>query len=218
MKIHEYKGKDITIFYDLHRCIHAAECVHGASSVFNPEAKPWITPEKAPAGEIATIIQRCPTGALHYQAADPTLAERTEPSNIVTTSPNGPLYLRGNITVITTDGREILSDSRLALCRCGASKRKPLCDNSHLDAGFADSGMAQPEEEAEKDMAAGGKLMVNPRTNGPLHLKGRVTIKNAGGTVIFEGTETWLCRCGASASKPFCDGTHKRIGFKSEEA
>jgi CDGSH-type Zn-finger protein/uncharacterized Fe-S cluster protein YjdI len=216
LKIHEYKGEDIVVLFDAGRCIHAKECVHGQPSVFNPDAKPWVNAGASSAGAIAAVIRRCPTGALHYQAGDPKLAEHPEPSNTVITSPDGPLYLRGNITVVTAGGGELLADSRVALCRCGASKNKPLCDKSHFAAAFNDPGMAAPGETAHREMATSGKLRVTPTTDGPLHLQGQITVRNAAGDVIFEGIETWLCRCGASSSKPFCDGSHKTAGFNAD--
>ncbi|MEK6256605.1 MAG: CDGSH iron-sulfur domain-containing protein [Chloroflexota bacterium] len=52
---------------------------------------------------------------------------------------DGPLYIKGEITVTTPEG-EVFSDTRMSLCRCGASKNKPFCDNSHRRNGFcADS-------------------------------------------------------------------------------
>jgi len=216
MKQQEFKGKAITILYDAQRCIHAKECVHGAPEVFNPQTKPWVTPDNAEARAIATVIKRCPTGALHYQAVDSTLAERADPSNTLIIASHGPLYLRGSFTVVTEDEKELLSDTRAALCRCGVSKNKPFCDNSHFAAAFDDPGTAAPGVDARKEMATSGKLRVVPTANGPLHLQGQLTIRNAVNQVIFEGTETWLCRCGASATKPFCDGSHERIGFQAE--
>ena len=50
--------------------------------------------------------------------------------------------------------------------------------------------------------------------NGPLLVKGIVKIKTASGEVHRSSKSTALCRCGASSNKPFCDGTHKKIGFK----
>jgi CDGSH-type Zn-finger protein/uncharacterized Fe-S cluster protein YjdI len=215
MSLHAYKGKKIIITYDSKRCIHAKECVRGAPSVFNPDLTPWVNPDNEDAATTARVIQHCPTGALHYQAAESKLAERPDASNTVTTSPNGPLYARGSLNVVSEAGEAILSDTRLALCRCGASKNKPLCDNSHFAIAFEDPGTATPGEKATAEMATSGKLNVVPTANGPLHLQGQVTVRNAAGQVIFEGTDTWLCRCGHSASKPFCDGSHERIGFRS---
>jgi CDGSH-type Zn-finger protein len=40
-----------------------------------------------------------------------------------------------------------------------------------------------------------------------------VRVVAADGTVLYEGEKAALCRCGGSANKPFCDGTHKTIGF-----
>jgi Iron-binding zinc finger CDGSH type len=56
---------------------------------------------------------------------------------------------------------------------------------------------------------------VDPRPNGPLFLRGRLRIVDPEGGVIREDTRVALCRCGGSANKPFCDGTHRRIGFTS---
>jgi CDGSH-type Zn-finger protein len=118
--------------------------------------------------------------------------------------------------VMTEDDKELLSDTRAALCRCGGSRNKPFCDNRHFAVAFDDPGTVAPGLDARKEMATSGKLRVVPTTNGPLHVLGQITIRNAANQVIFEGTETWLCRCGGSASKPFCDGTHQRMGFLAE--
>lgn len=51
-------------------------------------------------------------------------------------------------------------------------------------------------------------------TNGPLLVTGAVRVVDADGAVLFEGEKAALCRCGGSANKPFCDGTHEKIGFR----
>ena len=55
-----------------------------------------------------------------------------------------------------------------------------------------------------------------PYPDGPLLLRGNFTLRTPDGEVIDPGRATVaLCRCGKSAIKPFCDGTHKSIGFKA---
>jgi CDGSH-type Zn-finger protein len=52
--------------------------------------------------------------------------------------------------------------------------------------------------------------------NGPLLLRGNFTLRTPDGEVIDPGrTTVALCRCGKSATKPFCDGTHKAISFRA---
>jgi uncharacterized Fe-S cluster protein YjdI len=50
--------------------------------------------------------------------------------------------------------------------------------------------------------------------NGPLLVSGGVRILDANGAVLYEGDKAALCRCGGSSNKPFCDGTHKKNGFR----
>jgi len=66
---------------------------------------------------------------------------------------------------------------------------------------------------AEEDAPA--ETVVDPRPDGPLFLRGRLRIVGDDGEVVREDTRVALCRCGGSANKPFCDGTHRRIGFRT---
>lgn len=59
-----------------------------------------------------------------------------------------------------------------------------------------------------------GKTTITPRDNGPYLVQGNFTILSPDGSEIPAQSETVaLCRCGGSTNKPFCDGTHSRIGF-----
>ncbi len=59
---------------------------------------------------------------------------------------------------------------------------------------------------------------ITPRPNGPLRVEGNFEIVDASGKAFGLGGRTALslCRCGHSANKPFCDGSHKTVGFKDE--
>jgi len=52
--------------------------------------------------------------------------------------------------------------------------------------------------------------------NGPIKLTGPLEIVSDLGQTGQRCTELFLCRCGGSARKPHCDGTHKKIGFRSD--
>jgi len=56
------------------------------------------------------------------------------------------------------------------------------------------------------------------RNHGPIRISGNFIIQDAEGNVfdLAGRTVISLCRCGASENKPFCDGTHKKVGFESE--
>lgn len=62
----------------------------------------------------------------------------------------------------------------------------------------------------------GQGVTIQPSDNGPLLIKGPVVLVDTEGNEFsIKGRNIALCRCGASQSKPFCDGSHKRIGFQS---
>jgi CDGSH-type Zn-finger protein len=60
-----------------------------------------------------------------------------------------------------------------------------------------------------------GKTKIKLLANGPLIVEGQFDVFSADGVEMAEGKgRVALCRCGASASKPFCDGAHTKMGFQ----
>jgi len=60
-----------------------------------------------------------------------------------------------------------------------------------------------------------GALAIEPQVDGPLQIRGNLEITSGTGRVVARVTTARLCRCGGSATEPFCDGTHTRNGFRS---
>jgi uncharacterized Fe-S cluster protein YjdI len=58
------------------------------------------------------------------------------------------------------------------------------------------------------------EVLVETSPNGPLMVHGTLSIKDAMGNVTRKEKVTAFCRCGGSSNKPFCDGTHRKIGFQ----
>ena len=128
-----------------------------------------------------------------------------------------------------SNGKPVLALARLALCRCGASANKPFCDGAHSRAAFHDAGIAttsasiaghaggpavRPTAEPTSGLTDGPITLV-PRPNGPITVSGPLCVRGADGALMANTTSSALCRCGASANKPFCDGAHTRIGFQA---
>jgi CDGSH-type Zn-finger protein len=62
------------------------------------------------------------------------------------------------------------------------------------------------------------EVTIQPMENGPYLVKGPVTVLDADGSEYsIERSTIALCRCGGSTNKPFCDGTHSKIGFAAAE-
>ena len=131
-----YANDRIEIQWEPAFCIHAADCLNGLSPVFDAWRRPWIVVDNGSPDEIAEVVQRCPTGALHFRRLGEGPQEPEPESVTVLERPNGPLYIRGKVRVVGQDGRVIREDTRIALCRCGHSLNKPFCDGSHRTIGF----------------------------------------------------------------------------------
>jgi len=189
------------------RCIHSRNCVLGDPHVFVPNAPgQWIHPHAASVEKIVAIAESCPSGAITYVRKDGGPQEQPPVVNTVRLRENGPLAVHAEI---------VLNDEtfyRATLCRCGASENKTFCDGSHGKAGFTATGEAALKDAPALE-ARNGPLKVTPTTNGPLKLEGNVEIVTGTGHTIDRTQRTFLCRCGHSANKPFCDNTHKKIGF-----
>lgn len=68
--------------------------------------------------------------------------------------------------------------------------------------------------DADDKVQVEAETIVETMPNGPLIVYGNVTIKDKDGNLTQKNNVTAFCRCGASSNKPFCDGSHKKIGFE----
>lgn len=211
-KARRYRGEQIDVTYDLKRCIHAAECVRGLPAVFNTAERPWIQPAKGTPEAVAEVVMRCPTGALQIEQKEGGSPEPIPQENRIVLTPDGPLYLRGDLTLEVDEAR--VHETRVALCRCGQSANKPFCDNTHRKVGFTHDGQMEAAPPTEQPLS--GPLTITPTPRGPLRLSGNFEVVGADGRCLYRGTKAALCRCGGSANKPFCDGSHKGNHFGEE--
>jgi CDGSH-type Zn-finger protein len=58
-------------------------------------------------------------------------------------------------------------------------------------------------------------VVITPQEDGSYHVQGDFKIVLSDGTEIEAGREVWLCRCGQSSTRPFCDGSHRKAEFAS---
>lgn len=131
--------------------------------------------------------------------------------------PDGPLKVTGDIEIVAADGTVLKRMAEAWLCRCGQSAAKPFCDGSHKRAGFQDAARVGAYQPKTVDPGAQGTtLRVTPKTNGPLRCFGEMQLCDSKGAAAWIGGQASLCRCGGSKNKPFCDGTHRDIGFAAE--
>jgi CDGSH-type Zn-finger protein/uncharacterized Fe-S cluster protein YjdI len=209
--IDEYEGERLTVINDGKRCIHSRYCVLNLPDVFKPNVDgPWIEPDAATVEAAIAVTTKCPSGALRYRPEGGTAAEATPGVNTIRVWEDGPLVVHAELNV----GGDT-SSMRATLCRCGKSFNKPYCDRMHVKAGFKATG--EPASgESETLAAKNGTLKVTPTKDGPLHVEGALEICSASGRTITRTMEIWLCRCGHSNNKPFCDGSHEKAGFTAD--
>ena len=80
------------------------------------------------------------------------------------------------------------------------------CPTGALHARWLD-GRVGPAEPAP------ATATVTASRNGPLYVRGDVRLELEDGTLLLHDERVALCRCGKSARQPFCDGSHKAVGF-----
>jgi CDGSH-type Zn-finger protein/uncharacterized Fe-S cluster protein YjdI len=206
-------GREVTVTFDGKRCIHSRNCVLGHPEVFVPNVKgEWIFPDAAPAETVLQIGRNCPSGAIRVARNDAsTTSDEVPVVNTVRLRENGPLAIEAELQIAGV----AQASPRATLCRCGMSQTKPFCDGSHVAAGFTATG--EPEAKVSEALAArNGPVNVQPTPNGSLKLTGNLEIVSGTGRTVNRVTQTFLCRCGQSKNKPYCDGSHKAAGFVAD--
>ncbi len=132
-----YEGQKITIVFDRYLCMGAGFCGE-LESVFGTHETPTYLPDAAPVEEIIETIRKCPSGALSYIVDGVHHKNYFEGTEQIVAEKNGPLNIQGTITLIDDQDSDKLLPmaDHFSLCRCGGSKKKPICDGSHSDNGF----------------------------------------------------------------------------------
>lgn len=213
-EVFTFPGQEVDVRWDKRLCIHVGECGQSEGDLFVGGRDPWCLPDVAAAAEVAEVCERCPSGALTCTDKRGRIVEQAPAENRVNVVQRGPLYAHGDLQIEGAPEDMPGIRFRAALCRCGHSTNKPFCDNSHLTTGFDDPG-AIGEKGPGADSTK-GKLEIKPAKDGPLLLSGGVTLIAGSGRAAWRGDQVALCRCGASNNKPFCDGSHRASGFRSE--
>jgi len=212
-RVHRYAGEKIIVEFELGRCIHPGDCTRALPEVFDiKRTGRWVHPDAAAPEAVAQACADCPTGAL--RCIDKVSGEQIHAAipleNTIQLIPDGPLHVHADMQV----NGDPEPSHRTALCRCGASRLMPRCDNSHRESGFCDSGMVVTPFPT--DAAESARLSINSIPDGPLMVEGPFTLLDGEGAIVCNSGKAALCRCGASKTKPYCDGSHMNIGFKAE--
>jgi CDGSH-type Zn-finger protein len=129
---------------------------------------------------------------------------------LIRVTPCGPYLVAGGVPLITD--RVLPTGEVYTLCRCGRSARRPFCDSTHRRIGFAGAGTA---DGPGCDVGTGDGPAVTVRPGGPLVVTGAIPLQLEDGSTVSHERYA-LCRCGASRTKPFCDGSHRNMNSEGE--
>lgn len=134
----KYTKDNLTVVWQPDLCIHSKECFKGLPNVFNPANRPWINMDAESVDQIKMQVDKCPSGALSYviDHEEVTPDDAIENIPLVDISENGPILIKGPLSIKYKGNQELRESKIIALCRCGGSSKKPFCDGSHKQQGF----------------------------------------------------------------------------------
>jgi len=135
--IKKYKKDDLEVIWQPSKCTHSAICATQLSDVFNPKNRPWVNMDGSDAESIINTVRKCPSKALSIRGDEIAVQENDVAESAVSIKvlKDGPALVSGSVMMTHADGTEEIKTNP-ALCRCGASARKPFCDGSHVKANF----------------------------------------------------------------------------------
>lgn len=79
---------------------------------------------------------------------------------------------------------------------------------------MAEKDNKEQQEQQEQQEQEEANTLLTVRKNGPLRISGKFKLTESTGKVSYPEEMIAICRCGHSATMPFCDGAHKLVGFK----
>ena len=128
-----YSGTGIVVKDDRTLCTHAGFCGTRATNLWRMIRQ---TEDTAVRAQVIAMVERCPSGALTYSITEGGPDVEPDLPQGIAVTPDGPLWVMGGVTIERADDQPLEVRNRVALCRCGASKSKPLCDGAHTGIGF----------------------------------------------------------------------------------
>ena len=134
-----YTNGQITVKWQPGKCIHSHKCFTDLPEVFDPQKRPWINMDGANSEGISAQVAKCPSGALSIvNKGSDNIIDSAAAEFEIEILPNGPLLVKGPISLKMRDGSRKKEGNSIALCRCGNSGNKPYCDGTHRKINFKD--------------------------------------------------------------------------------
>lgn len=130
-----WEGEGVLLYDDLSLCAKHGFCRNVQTGV-------WEMLDEADdpdvRDEMIAMVRRCPSGRLAYAVLPGREPIEPEFAPSIGVEPNGSLWVRGDVPVVSEDGSPYEVRNRQTLCRCGGSHNKPYCDGTHKRIGFTD--------------------------------------------------------------------------------
>jgi uncharacterized Fe-S cluster protein YjdI len=134
-----YQTDDLLVSFDPNVCRHSGECLRGLPQVFDVSRPDWILLGGAWPEEVVEVVARCPSGALHAVRAGVAPEKPlpfASPGVVIHATRDGPILVKGSVTLELPTGEQQRRSGAFLLCRCGQTKSTPFCDGSHVKVGF----------------------------------------------------------------------------------
>jgi uncharacterized Fe-S cluster protein YjdI len=110
---------------------------------------------------------------------------------------------------------EVFNPQKLPWVSPDATTSQKIIDQvKRCPSGALSYYMNKSSDQVSETPSTPSPALVEPTPNGPLLVHGEIAVK-VGDDTIRKSKVTAFCRCGGSANKPYCDGTHRRIDFKA---